>query len=383
MALEGGSIQDAADNAADLTLPPTGSDGLAAQNLVIETATPTVAMPASAAPNPAITGTSTALTVLGADADVAEGSLIYTWTVLAIPSGAATPTFSVNGTNAAKNSVATLSAPGSYTFQVTISNPIGLSVTSSVVVAVHDAPPAVAAVTPTGLQTGNVTITYTLAEAQSDPCSIQAQYSVNGGATWLAAQAAGGDGASNLASTPGGTTHTYVWNSLADLGGVNNSNVTFRITPADAGLAGTAGATGTFTVNNLLDPLLSVSSITTPSGTQSGNVTISYTLKDVASIPCSIQVQFSKDGGATWSAAQAAGGDGTSHLALEPRHDEDCQRPTEPHHVAGQVVRLRHDGFRSTDPRRQQWNNAYVCLELAGRSGRREQLQREASHYAD
>ena len=43
LALNGGTIQDAAGNAATLTLPATGSDGLATQNIVIDTTAPTVA----------------------------------------------------------------------------------------------------------------------------------------------------------------------------------------------------------------------------------------------------------------------------------------------------------------------------------------------------
>ena len=45
---------------------------------------------------------------------------------------AATPTFSANGSNAAKNTTATFSKAGSYTFQVTITDAGGLTATSSV-----------------------------------------------------------------------------------------------------------------------------------------------------------------------------------------------------------------------------------------------------------
>src|SRR5262249_36582275 len=61
---------------------------------------PTVAQTASANPNP-VTGTTTALSVLGAD-DTGESGLNYTWAATVFPSGA-TPAFSANGTNAAKN----------------------------------------------------------------------------------------------------------------------------------------------------------------------------------------------------------------------------------------------------------------------------------------
>src|SRR5207249_4155505 len=96
---------------------------------------PTVASAASANPNP-VTGTTTALSVLGAD-DTGESSLTYTWALLSGPPGAPNPTFSANGSNAAKNSTATFSQAGTYTFQVTLTDPAGLTATSSVTVSVN------------------------------------------------------------------------------------------------------------------------------------------------------------------------------------------------------------------------------------------------------
>ena len=97
-------------------------------------AAPQVAQAAAAATNP-VTGTSVALSTVGSDTN-GENYLIYTWAASSVPSGATAPTFSVNGTNAAKNTTATFSAAGSYTFQVTITNEYGLTITSSVAVSV-------------------------------------------------------------------------------------------------------------------------------------------------------------------------------------------------------------------------------------------------------
>ena len=47
-------------------------------------------------------GTTTALSVLGAD-DGGEANLTYTWAATTLPGGGHAPTFSANGTNAAKN----------------------------------------------------------------------------------------------------------------------------------------------------------------------------------------------------------------------------------------------------------------------------------------
>jgi hypothetical protein len=95
---------------------------------------PTIAAPASASPG-AVTGTMSNLSVLGAD-DSGETSLTYSWSLKNGPAGAPAPIFSANGTNAAKNTTTTFSQAGSYTFQVTITDPAGLTTTSNVTVTV-------------------------------------------------------------------------------------------------------------------------------------------------------------------------------------------------------------------------------------------------------
>jgi hypothetical protein len=92
---------------------------------------PTVATAAAASSNP-MTTTTAALRALGAD-DGGEGALTYTWSVTSAPSGA-TVSFSENGTNSAKSTVATFSTAGSYTLQVTMTDIGGLTTTSSVTV---------------------------------------------------------------------------------------------------------------------------------------------------------------------------------------------------------------------------------------------------------
>ena len=107
----------------------------ATATVTVSNRTPTVATPASATPG-AVTGKTTNLSVLGAD-DGGAAALTYTWAVTSKPSSAATPIFSANGTNAARNSTATFSQAGSYTFRVTIRDAGGLTVTSSVTVTVR------------------------------------------------------------------------------------------------------------------------------------------------------------------------------------------------------------------------------------------------------
>jgi subtilase family serine protease len=82
-----------------------------------------------------VTGISTTLGVSGTDA-AGAASLTYTWSITGEPAGVVAPTFSVNGTNAAQNTVVTFHAAGTYTFLVTLKDPSGLTATSSVTVTV-------------------------------------------------------------------------------------------------------------------------------------------------------------------------------------------------------------------------------------------------------
>ena len=93
--------------------------------------TPTVTIPASI-DAATVTGKTATLTGLGG-VQGGEQRLSYTWSVVSMPTGAPSPTFSANGTNAAKTAVVTFGMAGSYTFQLTISN--GTASTTSNIVA--------------------------------------------------------------------------------------------------------------------------------------------------------------------------------------------------------------------------------------------------------
>src|SRR4029077_11342797 len=86
---------------------------------------PYVVNPADASPM-SVNGKTTNVSVLGGD-DQGEGLLTYSWE--AVNEQPTSVTFSSNGTNAAKNSTATFTRPGSYELKVTISD--GSSTTTS------------------------------------------------------------------------------------------------------------------------------------------------------------------------------------------------------------------------------------------------------------
>ena len=98
----------------------------------LEAIPPTVAAPAAASPA-TVTGTTAALSVLGADA-AGESTLTYAWAAAGTPP--APVTFSANGSHAAQNTTVTFTAAGTYNFLVTIANAAGLTAAGSVSVTV-------------------------------------------------------------------------------------------------------------------------------------------------------------------------------------------------------------------------------------------------------
>ncbi len=97
---------------------------------VVPTPPPTVLVPAFASPAPVVGGIDL-LAAVGTSPTFGA-SLIYTWSTVAAPPGAPTPSFSANGTAAAGLVSVGIAAPGSYTFRVTIADPAGRSVASDV-----------------------------------------------------------------------------------------------------------------------------------------------------------------------------------------------------------------------------------------------------------
>jgi hypothetical protein len=75
-----------------------------------------------------------------------------------------------------------------------------------------------------------IPITYTLFDAESDPIDhIFVSFSPDGGGDWLPAIAAGGTITTNLATSPGGTNHVFVWDVFESGFFGQSDNVVLRI----------------------------------------------------------------------------------------------------------------------------------------------------------
>ncbi|HAT10189.1 MAG TPA: hypothetical protein DCS97_06285, partial [Planctomycetes bacterium] len=194
--------------------------------------TPTVATAASATPNP-VTGTTTALSVLGAD-DGGESALTYTWATTGTPP--ATVSFSVNGTNAAKSTVATFSKAGSYSFQVTIRDSSNATVTSSVSVTVNQTLTTIA-VTP-------ATVTLANSGTQAFGASAKDQFgtvlATQPAFTWSLASGIGSVSAGGVYTAPASGTGS---GTVRAASGAVSGNAVVTVTNAAPTVATAAAAT--------------------------------------------------------------------------------------------------------------------------------------------
>ena len=210
---------------------------------------PTISVAATANPSP-VNGNTTALSVLGAD-DKGETSLIYTWSVVSKPSGAADPVFSVNGTNAAKNTVATFSTTGSYQFQVTVTDAGLLSATSLVTVNVT-------------INNGAPTVS---SAASANPTNV------TGNTTALSVLGADDGGENNL---------TYTWSTVSKP--VSAANPTFSVN----GTNGAKNTTATFTSAGTYQLQATISDLNSLTATSIVTVTVGQTLTSVTVSPASL-----------------------------------------------------------------------------------------------
>jgi hypothetical protein len=145
---------------------PAGTSTALFSNVVLVSSGPTIVSAASAATTN-VTTKSVALNVLGADA-AGESTLKYTWSAVGnLTTGVS---FSANGSNAAKNTTVTFSAPGSYDLRVVATDTSGLSATSDVLLTVIQTPTSVS-ITPANVAI-NVNSTYPFTATVTDQFGV-------------------------------------------------------------------------------------------------------------------------------------------------------------------------------------------------------------------
>ncbi len=137
---------------------------------------------------------------------------------------------------------------------------------------------------------GEITLKYDLVDADSSPCFIEVQYSINNSVFTKTLNLIG-----ETAEIMAGIGKSLIWNSKADIAGTA-SGVTVKLTAADAGGPGTDTVSLPFAVNNSTAPI--ASNVITAGN--SGNITITYDLADANNDSCSVELYYSTDGGVNY-----------------------------------------------------------------------------------
>lgn len=160
--------------------------------------------------------------------------------------------------------------PGTYTVSLTVTGLCGEDTKTMEDLISILRRPWVEITQPEGIRVGNIPVEYHIYDPKATPMNILVEYSDNSGTTWtLAMEGPGGDGMTGLTSSPGGTMHTFAWNSMMDLGAGSFDQVQIMITPSNASIIGDPGQTGDFEVFNpasMMVRMFLIGSDTAPGG---------------------------------------------------------------------------------------------------------------------
>jgi len=148
---------------------------------------------------------------------------------------------------------------------------------------------------------GDVPISYVVADGERNTVGISAEYSIDGGVNWYAADLKG-----NTIGIPAdGTERTIVWLSGNDLPGKDIEEVRIRITAFDADPGNTAELTGVHIDNNA--PPSATLSVARPDSFYDEYIDVNYVLSDDERNMLAFRVFYSIDGGASYSPATVTG----------------------------------------------------------------------------
>jgi hypothetical protein len=149
---------------------------------------------------------------------------------------------------------------------------------------------------PSSAASGNVVFNVTLSDSHGDTASILLNVewtdAGSGAPTTQTAVLVSGQ-TTSLAAEPGGTNHTFVWDSVATLGR-RNASVVFKVTPSDAD-PGAEFTSASFALQNNTPPLATITEpVLNPDDTR--EIALLVTLFDDESDPVDLQIQWTPSG---------------------------------------------------------------------------------------
>ncbi len=149
-----------------------------------------------------------------------------------------------------------------------------------------------------GVQSGDIDISYSLADTDLDTLNIIASYSEDG-TTWHRATISGDTSGIDSSRY---TSRRITWHSMIDFVNALQKNILFAITPFDLD-TGTADTISFTLTNENAPPQVQITSLVQE---QSGNVSLNFTLSDDDRDTLSILCKYSSDGNA-WSTTTLSG----------------------------------------------------------------------------
>jgi hypothetical protein len=126
---------------------------------------------------------------------------------------------------------------------------------------------------------GDALVDVTVTDSNSDPVTLQVEYSIAGG-TFAAATT---DLAAPIAATPSGTPAHITWYAETDLGTAYTADILLRVTPSDASSEGEPGESNVFDWGNDGPEIRALTLDVGPGNTVEGPVVLRFELVDRAS----------------------------------------------------------------------------------------------------
>ncbi|MEE9465427.1 MAG: PQQ-binding-like beta-propeller repeat protein, partial [Candidatus Neomarinimicrobiota bacterium] len=183
-------------------------------------------------------------------------------------------------------------------FKITPDDDWGLGTADSISLHIdNNAPPTAALDSIIGDWIGVVPIVFNLTDPESDTLSLTAEYRLLGAQAW--------ETATTSAALTGITDYsdTLFWDSDADLPELFIGYIDFKVTPADLD-PGQADST-TLLIDQVGAPV--IVTLSSPQGEQSGDIQISFTVRDDESDAVELQLEYSLDGGINWEIGTISG----------------------------------------------------------------------------
>jgi hypothetical protein len=161
-------------------------------------------------------------------------------------------TFTVDGNTLKTTAVFDYDAQNRYHIRVRSTDYEGLWIEKTFTISVVNVNerPSVYLAPISGPQSRDVSIHYVLTDAESDRGQILVQFSVDEGHTWSVASSSDGSSVTNLTANSQGVEHSFVWDSVIDIGYVDVASVRIRLVPSDNEGPGEASHAISFAVNN-------------------------------------------------------------------------------------------------------------------------------------